>query len=113
MVDKFGYYHCNSSKPISVFNDGKTVIKLDKPGAHYFVSGDPDHCKNGQRLAVDVISLHPPIRRSPPSGAAPLQPHLMDAPAPAPNSGGSIPVAVSTVAMAVIVTMVVVGSCAP
>lgn len=32
VVDKFGYYHCNTSNPISAFNDGKTVINLDRPG---------------------------------------------------------------------------------
>ncbi|KAL8458325.1 hypothetical protein ACS0TY_035996 [Phlomoides rotata] len=54
VVDKYGYYHCNSTRPVSVFKDGKTVIKLKRPGPAYFVSGDPDHCKNGQRLMVEL-----------------------------------------------------------
>ncbi|KAG8379988.1 hypothetical protein BUALT_Bualt07G0146900 [Buddleja alternifolia] len=66
VVDKWGYYHCDSSHPISVFKDENTVIKLDRPGPIYFVSGEPDHCKNGQRLMVEVITLHP-ISKSPPS----------------------------------------------
>ncbi|PIN15445.1 hypothetical protein CDL12_11906 [Handroanthus impetiginosus] len=78
MVDKWGYYHCNLSHPISVFKDRNTVVNLERPGPVYFVSRDPDHCKNGQRLMVEVIVPY----RSP-------QPY-MDAspgPAPAPFSG--------------------------
>ncbi|KAL3840866.1 hypothetical protein ACJIZ3_025457 [Penstemon smallii] len=68
VVDKWGYYHCNSSHPVSVFKDGRnTLIKLERPGPLYFVSGDPEHCKNGQRLMVEVITLHPrsPMDASP------------------------------------------------
>ncbi|KAK6125020.1 hypothetical protein DH2020_041294 [Rehmannia glutinosa] len=72
VVDKWGYYHCNSSHAISVFNDGNTVINLERPGLVYFVSADPDHCKKGQRLMVEVIST-----RSPPDSS----------PAPSPFSG--------------------------
>ncbi|CAM8988913.1 unnamed protein product [Rhodiola kirilowii] len=61
VVDKYAYYHCNTTKPIYIFRDqGKTVIKLDRPGPFYFISGAPDHCKNGQRLEVDVMSNSPP-----------------------------------------------------
>ncbi|KAL1538324.1 hypothetical protein AAHA92_27083 [Salvia divinorum] len=74
VVEKLGYYHCNSSKPASVFKDGNTKIDLERPGPAYFASGDPDHCKNGQRLLVEVVTLHPISGSSPPapspSGAA-------------------------------------------
>lgn len=74
VVEKYGYYHCNSTHPTSVFKDGNTVINLERPGPAYFVSGYPDHCKSGQKLMVEVITLHP-ISRSPPQptdgGAAP------------------------------------------
>ncbi|KAI8013616.1 Early nodulin-like protein 2 [Camellia lanceoleosa] len=57
VVDKCGYFHCNISNPISIFNNGNnTVVSLDKPGPMYFVSGDPDHCKNGQRLVIQVMT---------------------------------------------------------
>ncbi|KAL7140138.1 hypothetical protein ABFS83_09G101900 [Erythranthe nasuta] len=68
VVDKWGYYHCNSTHPISaVFDDGNTVFNLGLPGPAYFVSSDPVRCKNGQRLMVEVISLmhDDPISRSP------------------------------------------------
>ncbi|EYU21493.1 hypothetical protein ABFS82_09G107300 [Erythranthe guttata] len=67
VVDKWGYYHCNSTHPISVFDDGNTVFNLGRPGPAYFVSSDPVRCKNGQRLNVEVISLmhDDPISRTP------------------------------------------------
>ncbi|XP_075523395.1 early nodulin-like protein 7 [Primulina tabacum] len=59
IVDKWGYYHCNSTRPISVFNDGHTLINLDRSGPLYIVSADPDHCRSGQRMIVEVISVNP------------------------------------------------------
>ncbi|KAJ4950874.1 hypothetical protein NE237_027706 [Protea cynaroides] len=50
VVDKWDYYHCNSSKPIFSFNDGKTVIKLDKPGPFYFISADLNHSSSLREL---------------------------------------------------------------
>ncbi|PIN14980.1 hypothetical protein CDL12_12381 [Handroanthus impetiginosus] len=75
-VDKWGYYHCDLRHPVSVFKDGNTVVNLEQSGPVYFVSGDPDHCKNGQRLKVEVITPH----RSPP------QPYMDASPAPVPFS---------------------------
>lgn len=87
-VEKYGYYHCNSSNPTSVFKDGNTVINLERPGPAYFVSGDPDHCKKGQRLMVEVITLHPGSRSPPPPEAE------SPAPSPSPSGGGSLSVVV-------------------
>ncbi|XWS18960.1 hypothetical protein CRYUN_Cryun32bG0089800 [Craigia yunnanensis] len=70
VVEKWDYYHCNTNKPISSFNDGKTVINLDRPGPFYFISGAPDHCKSGQKLLIRVMSLHQRAE-SPPSIANP------------------------------------------
>ncbi|CAA0837279.1 early nodulin-like protein 7 [Striga hermonthica] len=57
-VDKWGYYHCNSSHAAAVFKNGNTVIDLKQPGTVYFISADPNHCKNGQRVMVDVMDLN-------------------------------------------------------
>ncbi|OWM78117.1 mavicyanin-like [Punica granatum] len=70
VVDKFSYYHCNTSNPILALNNGNSTIMLDRPGPFYFMSGDPIHCRNGQRLLVEVMSQHP-IHHSPPSVASP------------------------------------------
>ncbi|KAJ8419940.1 hypothetical protein Cgig2_033674 [Carnegiea gigantea] len=58
VVDKYGYYHCDPSRATSTYNDGNTVIKLENPGLIYFISGSPDHCREGQRMVVDVMSHH-------------------------------------------------------
>ncbi|KAK8939323.1 Early nodulin-like protein 2 [Platanthera guangdongensis] len=57
-VEKRGYYHCNESSDDSAFTDGNTIFLFDKPGFFYFVSGNFDHCKEGQRLMVEVMDSH-------------------------------------------------------
>ncbi|XP_020097943.1 mavicyanin-like [Ananas comosus] len=73
-VDKRGYYHCNESGRGSMFKDGNTLFVLDEPGFCYFVSGDVDHCRKGQRLMVEVAGQQRP---------PPLVP-VMAGPSPAP-----------------------------
>jgi hypothetical protein len=89
VVDKYDYYHCNTSEPITAFNDGKSIVKVDRPGPFYFISGAPDHCNNGQRLLVDVMSPHGPhpIAPSPPSIAFPPEPDKGPSPSPSQSSG--------------------------
>ncbi|KAF8388928.1 hypothetical protein HHK36_025610 [Tetracentron sinense] len=94
VVDKWGYHHCNTSNPISTFDDGKTVIKLDRPGPFYFISGAPDHCKNGQRLLANVLTLHP-TPESPPSIAVPPQPYPTNSPSPSPLPSSEVSVVVA------------------
>ncbi|KAA8540372.1 hypothetical protein F0562_024709 [Nyssa sinensis] len=115
VVYKGGYYHCNTSNPISGFNNGNTVINLDKPGPAYFISGTPDHCKNGQRLVVDVMSLHP-ISQTPPSIATPPQPYfpVSLSPSPSPLSAGvSVSVTLISVSIALLISLVTVVCCVP
>ncbi|PIA64760.1 hypothetical protein AQUCO_00100316v1 [Aquilegia coerulea] len=103
MVNKGGYYHCNTTNPIYTSNDEMTVIKLEKPGPAYFISGAPEHCKKGQRLLIDVMIPHPP---SPPSIAVPPQPSFLVSPAPSPNSSGiSVSVAWISVLVALTITI--------
>ncbi|CAN4089004.1 unnamed protein product [Withania somnifera] len=107
-VNKWEFYHCNKTHPASGAKDGNRTVKLNRDGPVYFVSGDPEHCKKGQRLAVEVFPLHP-ISESPP------QP-ISESPAPAPLSSSaaftlSIPLAfISVLLISVIVTVVVAAS---
>ncbi|KAK9231944.1 hypothetical protein WN943_022185 [Citrus x changshan-huyou] len=101
-VDKWGYYHCNSSNATVAFNNGKSVFKLDRPGPFYFISGTPDHCKNGQRLLVEVMGLHP-ISQSPPAIAVPPDSYL--APGPLPSSGSLVSV---TLLYSVLMSLIIV-----
>ena len=105
VVDKWDYYHCNTSKPITAFNNGMSVIKLDRSGPFYFISGNIDHCKNGQRLLVEVMSVHP-VSASPPSIAFAPMSDMGMAPAPSPSSGVQVSVTLSSVFLALIATSV-------
>ncbi|KAJ4958077.1 hypothetical protein NE237_025188 [Protea cynaroides] len=96
VVDKWGYFHCNSSKPISTFNDGKTLIKLDRPELFYFISGAQKHCKNGQRMIINVLALHP-TPETPPAIAVPPQAYMMESPSPSPNSNSGVSVTVTLI----------------
>ncbi|XP_043721198.1 stellacyanin-like [Telopea speciosissima] len=111
VVDKFGYYHCNTTKPISAFNDGKTVIKLDNPGPFYFISGTPDHCNNGQRMVVNVLGLHPIPQSPPPSSSSianPPQTYMnTDSPSPSPNQNSGISITSTVSLIPFVLTLVI------
>ncbi|XP_020572666.1 early nodulin-like protein 1 [Phalaenopsis equestris] len=78
-VEKIGYYHCNESGNGTLLKDGSAVFLLDKPGFFFFVSGNVEHCKKGQRLMVDVMASHG--APAPFSGAP--------SPCPSPNSSAT------------------------
>ncbi|GMI93782.1 hypothetical protein HRI_003047500 [Hibiscus trionum] len=91
VVEKWDFYHCNTNKPISSFDDGKTVIDLDRSGIFYFISGAIDHFIKGQKLLVQVMSLH----------------QGLPAPVPHRSSGLVVTVTLSSVLVALIVTFVI------
>ncbi|XP_058114054.1 early nodulin-like protein 15 [Magnolia sinica] len=55
-VTREGYQSCNVSNPIAAHKGGNVVVKLDRSGPFYFISGAGGHCENGQKLIVVVIS---------------------------------------------------------
>ncbi|KAF8117915.1 hypothetical protein N665_0008s0253 [Sinapis alba] len=57
-VDKWGFYHCNASDPITAFDNGNSTFLLHRPGLFYFISGSNAHCTSGQRLIVEVMHIH-------------------------------------------------------
>ncbi|KAI3949268.1 hypothetical protein MKW92_041272 [Papaver armeniacum] len=69
VVNKGDYKNCNTTNPISAFDDGKTVFMLTKPGMIYFISGNSIYCKNGGKLIISVMTIHhhqsPPVSDSP------------------------------------------------
>ncbi|RRT49426.1 hypothetical protein B296_00050427, partial [Ensete ventricosum] len=77
-VSKRGYYHCNETGGGSASKDGSTVFLLDQPGFYYFVSGNVDHCKRGQRVMIEALDA----QRPPPAASGP-------APSPLPSSAVS------------------------
>ncbi|KAJ4974227.1 hypothetical protein NE237_007401 [Protea cynaroides] len=65
-VNYNNYKNCNVSDPISKFNDGNTVYRFGRYGFFYFISGEPGHCKSGQKMVIRVM-VQPGIE---PSGSA-------------------------------------------
>ncbi|KZV57544.1 mavicyanin-like [Dorcoceras hygrometricum] len=57
VVSSADYLNCNTASPVSKFEDGDSVFRFDRSGFFYFISGQPGHCKSGQRLIIRV--MHP------------------------------------------------------
>ncbi|KAF8661517.1 hypothetical protein HU200_056937 [Digitaria exilis] len=76
LVDRPDFDACNATAPLAAFVDGATTFPLDRPGFFCFISGEPGHCEEGQRLIVRVM-VHPAA--------------LPPAPAPASAPGTSEP----------------------
>jgi hypothetical protein len=106
-VDKWGYYHCDGSKPIVAFNNGHGVFKLDRPGPFYFISGTPNHCMGGQRLLIEVMGLHhhSPLTATPPAGQL--------APSPQPSSGVFVSVTLGSLSTLLMGTLIALLWCLP
>nr|CAB3450385.1 unnamed protein product [Digitaria exilis] len=58
VVDRPAFDACNTTEPLAAFTDGATTVRLDRPGFFCFISGEPGHCEEGQRLVVRVM-VHP------------------------------------------------------
>ncbi|KAK1375994.1 Phytocyanin domain-containing protein [Heracleum sosnowskyi] len=107
VVNKWAFYHCNITNASSVFTDGNTTINLDNAGPLYFISGDVEHCENGQRLAAEVLPLHPRIHKYPPPG---VPPGVKDSPKPSPVSTSradtdQVKVSLSSVLVATLISL--------
>jgi hypothetical protein len=70
LVDRPSFDACNATEPLAAFADGATTVRLDRPGFFCFISGEPGHCEQGQRLVVRVM-VHPALAAAPgPDGAS-------------------------------------------
>lgn len=70
VVDYEHYQNCTTSNPISKYSDGNTVFEFNRSGFFYFISGEPEHCRAGQKLIVRVMhhsEYHPPESAPSPS----------------------------------------------
>ncbi|KAJ1283285.1 hypothetical protein BS78_03G116800 [Paspalum vaginatum] len=71
LVDRACFDACNATEPLATFADGDTTFPLDRPGFFCFISGEPGHCEEGQRLIVRVM-VHPGVAAAPgPAASAP------------------------------------------
>ncbi|TVU05187.1 hypothetical protein EJB05_48341 [Eragrostis curvula] len=55
VVDREAFDACNTTDPVAVFTDGATAFRFDRRGFFCFISGEPGHCEDGQRLVVRVM----------------------------------------------------------
>ncbi|XP_062168794.1 early nodulin-like protein 6 [Alnus glutinosa] len=55
VVNHTDYKECIVSNPITKFEDGNTILRIDRYGFFYFVSGQPGHCNAGQKLIIRVM----------------------------------------------------------
>ncbi|KAL6320872.1 hypothetical protein AAG906_008872 [Vitis piasezkii] len=60
-VSKADYDACTQKNTISVHFSGPTVLKLAKPGDHYFICGLRQHCLRGQKLSIKVAQGQVPV----------------------------------------------------
>lgn len=52
-----GFRTCNiSNGAIRTFDSGNDVIPLNTTGKRWYVCGVGEHCSNGQKLAIEVMS---------------------------------------------------------
>ncbi|XP_068663051.1 early nodulin-like protein 21 [Aristolochia californica] len=75
IVESEEYEKCDTSDPVSKYQDGNTVFVFDHYGFFYFISGTPGHCEAGQKLTVQVMGQS---EASSPEAS------------PAPSSGGEV-----------------------
>ncbi|XP_062200150.1 early nodulin-like protein 5 [Phragmites australis] len=68
VVDREAFDACNATEPLATFADGATTFRLDHPGFFCFISGEPGHCEEGQRLIVRVM-VHPAAGATSPAAA--------------------------------------------
>ncbi|KAJ8436299.1 hypothetical protein Cgig2_017436 [Carnegiea gigantea] len=76
VVTKENYNTCNTKDPIKTLTEGNCEYKFERSGPYYFISGNGEHCKQGQKLIVVVLAVRP--KKSPP------KPAPVPVPAPAP-----------------------------
>ncbi|KAL2327987.1 hypothetical protein Fmac_021414 [Flemingia macrophylla] len=84
------YASCNTDSPYAKYSDGHTIIKLNKSGHHFFISGNKDNCLKNEKLTVIVLAertknTNQTTTASPPSPQSPSSP----SPAPTGQEGQS------------------------
>ncbi|CAN6173299.1 unnamed protein product [Urochloa humidicola] len=82
LVDPAAYNACNVSSYTQKFDDGNTVVTLDRSGPFFFISGNEANCRANEKLIVVVLADRTPPGALPPTTAPP-------SPSPVPPSPSS------------------------
>ncbi|KAG6793827.1 hypothetical protein POTOM_003051 [Populus tomentosa] len=99
LVTKDDYNSCKTKKPLKTMGSGSSVFQLDKSGPYFFISGNEDNCRKGQKLTVVVLSGKPkqaptPVSQPPAMSPKAPSPVAHNNPSPAPSKSPS-PVALN------------------
>ncbi|KAG5047444.1 hypothetical protein JHK86_016850 [Glycine max] len=95
VVKKEDFDSCNINNPIQKMDGGDSTFQLSNSGLFYFISGNLNNCKNGQKLnIVLVMAVRQPIPKAAPPPASILPPQKIPAtdltsPAPTPTTDKS------------------------
>ena len=90
-VNEDDYDKCNIEHPIKKMEDENSVFEFDRSGSFYFVSGNKDKCKEGQKFVIVVAGMVLPPSTPVPS-LAPVGSHL----SPKADAPGKVPIGVSS-----------------
>ncbi|XP_061360629.1 early nodulin-like protein 1 [Gastrolobium bilobum] len=71
VVKKEDYFSCNNNNPIHKMDDGNSTFLLDRSGHFFFISGNVDNCKNGQKLIIFAIALKDTLSHATPPSRSP------------------------------------------
>ncbi|XP_020201981.1 early nodulin-like protein 3 [Cajanus cajan] len=55
-VSSQDYANCNTDAYSQKFSDGHTIIKLNRSGPHFFISGNKNNCLKNEKLVVIVLA---------------------------------------------------------
>ncbi|CAL1353089.1 unnamed protein product [Linum trigynum] len=88
-VSRKAYLACNVTEPIAEYKDGDTKVKLERSGAHYFISGADGHCKEGQKVIIVVLSPRTASPAPSPASEDEDQSQQVMSPAVAPTSAAA------------------------
>ncbi|CAN1828666.1 Early nodulin-like protein 2 [Linum perenne] len=90
-VTKADYDECDVSNPVRTMRSGSSVVRFDRSGPFYFVSGKKKNCVGGQKLVVVVLAVRPAIRAPPSSSPSPVPSIPPKSQAPSPSPVPSVP----------------------
>lgn len=83
VVTKEDYDPCNVNNPVQKMDNGDSTFQFNNPGPYFFISGNAENCKKGQKMIVLVMSVRqnlpkPPNLAAPPSESG-IPPQQFDA----------------------------------
>lgn len=90
LVEPADYNACNTSSYVKKFDDGDTVVTLDRSGPLFFISGVEANCRANEKLIVMVAgSASAPAPAAQQGSGSPTP--STSAPAPSNGSGAPVP----------------------